>query len=342
MHVAWWYTFFMNENGYDFVAIGDITTDAFILLKDAEVHCSIDNENCELCVRFGDKIPYERVDVIRAVGNSPNAAASAARLGLGSALVCNIGDDQNGKECIDTLKGNGVSEEYVKIEAGKETNYHYVLRFGAERTILVLHHEYDYALPDFASAPKYMYLSSLGEHSLPFHLAIAAYAKAHPETKLVFQPGTFQLSLGKEKLADIYASSELCFVNREEAMRILGTDKNDIKPLLTGIHALGPKIVGITDGPAGAYVSDGTEMLFMPIYPDPAPPISRTGAGDAFASTFTSALALGKTVREAIMWAPINSMNVVQHVGAQTGLLTREALEKYLADAPASYHFDVL
>jgi ribokinase len=342
MYVAWWYTFFMNENGYDFVAIGDITTDAFILLKDAEVHCSIDNENCELCVRFGDKIPYERVDVIRAVGNSPNAAASAARLGLGSALVCNIGDDQNGKECIDTLKGNGVSEEYVKIEAGKETNYHYVLRFGAERTILVLHHEYDYALPDFASAPKYMYLSSLGEHSLPFHQAIAAYAKAHPETKLVFQPGTFQLSLGKEKLADIYASSELCFVNREEAMRILGTDKNDIKPLLTGIHALGPKIVGITDGPAGAYVSDGTEMLFMPIYPDPAPPISRTGAGDAFASTFTSALALGKTVREAIMWAPINSMNVVQHVGAQTGLLTREALEKYLADAPASYHFDVL
>jgi sugar/nucleoside kinase (ribokinase family) len=48
-------------------------------------------------------------------------------------------------------------------------------------------------------------------------------------------------------------------------------------------------------------------------------------------------LALGKTLPEALMWGPINSMSVVQHVGAQEGLLTREKLEEYLADAPADY-----
>jgi len=69
----------------DFLAIGDITTDAFIKLKDAHVHKGIDNpESSELCIRFGDKVPYESVDVIRAVGNSPNAAVAAARLGLSS------------------------------------------------------------------------------------------------------------------------------------------------------------------------------------------------------------------------------------------------------------------
>jgi hypothetical protein len=44
---------------YDFIAIGDITTDAFIRLKDVRVHCDINDVQCELCVRFGDKVPYE-------------------------------------------------------------------------------------------------------------------------------------------------------------------------------------------------------------------------------------------------------------------------------------------
>lgn len=332
----------MNENGYDFAAIGDITTDAFILLKDAEVHCSIDNTKCELCVRFGDKIPYERVDIVRAVGNSPNAAVSAGRLGLNSAFVGNVGSDQNGTECIKTLKENGVHTEFVKIEQGKETNYHYVLRFGAERTILVKHHDYEYSLPDFPTPPRYIYLSSLGEHSLPFHLEIASYLKAHPETKLAFQPGTFQMTIGKEALKDIYSNTELFFCNREEAMRILGTESNEIKALLSGVRLLGPTMVFITDGPAGAYAYDGTSMLYIPMYPDPSPPISRTGAGDAFASTVTTALALGKSFEDALRWGPINSMAVVQQVGAQKGLLHREELETFLADAPPSYKISTI
>ena len=58
----------------DFVAIGDIATDAFIRLKDANVHCDINIEKCELGVSFGDKIPYEFVEVVPAVGNAANAA----------------------------------------------------------------------------------------------------------------------------------------------------------------------------------------------------------------------------------------------------------------------------
>ena len=70
----------------EFLAIGDTTIDAFIRLQEASVHCDINKENCQLCMRFGDKIPYEFVEVVPAVGNSANAAVSAARLGLSSAL----------------------------------------------------------------------------------------------------------------------------------------------------------------------------------------------------------------------------------------------------------------
>jgi len=34
---------------------------------------------------------------------------------------------------------------------------------------------------------------------------------------------------------------------------------------------------------------------------------------------------------------PINSMSVVQHIGAQAGLVSREALLEYLKNAPEHY-----
>lgn len=321
----------------DFVGLGDIITDAFIELKDASINCDIDHENCKLCMRFGDKIPYESVKVINAVGNSPNASVSAHRLGLDTALSTNMGDDRFGNENLEALKNEGINTAYVVIHPGKKSNYHYVLRYEAERTILVKHHEYDYVLPDFDKPPRWLYLSSLGENSVPFHHEIASYIKKTPETKLAFQPGTFQIKLGFDTLQDIYEASELFFCNKEEARKILNSSESDIALLLKKMHKLGPNIVVITDGPNGAYTYDGSEMWKMPMYPDPAPPVDRTGAGDSFSSTFTSALALGKTIPEALSWGPINSMSVVQYIGAQEGLLTREKLEQHLTDAPEYY-----
>ena len=324
----------------EFLAIGDIVTDAFIKLKDAHVHCNIDKEGCELCVRFGDKIPYEEVYVIPAVGNSPNAAVSAARLGLSTALMTNIGKDKNGEECLDRLIEEKVETSFVQTEENKKTNYHYVLWYDVDRTILIKHESFDRTWNDTElkeASPSWIYLSSLGENSLPFHKNIIKYLNENPETKLAFQPGTFQIKFGSDSLKEIYARADVFFCNLEESQRILKTEEKDIKKLSEMVHTLGPKIVVISDGPNGAYLYMDGDLWQMPIYPDIAPPLERTGAGDAFSSTFTAALALGKTPLEALAWGPINSMSVVQEVGAQKGLLSREKIEAYLKNAPENY-----
>ncbi|MDO8575959.1 MAG: PfkB family carbohydrate kinase, partial [bacterium] len=298
---------------YDFVAIGDITTDAFIRLKDAEE--LMDHGTRELCVRFADKVPYEEVIEIRAVGNAANAAVSAQRIGLSSALIARVGDDENGRNCRETLKGNGVSDEYVETQPGLPTNYHYVLWFGAERTILVKQTKFTYSMPQFESPPKYIYLTSLGESAKDFHHEIAVYVAAHPETKLAFQPGTFQIKLGAEALKDVYAVTGIFFCNKEEAQIILKTKEDDVKKLMEGIRALGPKTVVVTDGPNGSNILDENGAWHVPMYPDPAPPVSRTGAGDATASTTVSFIHLGLPVGEALLRGMINAASVVQGVG---------------------------
>ncbi len=325
------------DKTYDFIAIGDIVTDAFIRLKDAEIHCDINREKCKLSMSFGDKVPYDFVEVVKAVGNSANASVAASRLGLSSALIAHVGEDQNGKDCLETLDSNGVSLEFMKSHKDKETNYHYVLWYEDDRTILVKHQEYEYKLPDIGN-PRWLYLSSLAENSLEYHHEIASYIEKHPNIKLAFQPGTFQMKLGVQNLEKIYSLSELFFCNVEEAKRILSIiEEIKIEDLLKKVRDLGPKIVVITDGPRGAYAYDGESAWFMPPYKDLKPPYERTGAGDAFASTFTSALALGMSVPEALMWGPINSMSVVQYVGAQKGLLERKDIEKYMEEAPSEF-----
>ena len=322
---------------FDFFAIGDIVTEPFIRLKDAEVRTKPDGDQ-ELCMRWGDKIPYDYFILMPAVGNAANAAVSAARLGLNSALHAYVGDDQYGAQCLEVLKEQKVSTDHMITEAGKKTNYHYVLWFESDRTILVKHEEFSYTMPELPQTPKWIYLSSLSEHSLAYHQVLVEFLQKHPEAKLTFQPGTFQMAMGVEALKGLYKRTELLVVNKEEAERILKLPApQELTTLLTGMRALGPKIVVITDGTAGAYSYDGTTMLNVPMYPDQKPPYERTGAGDAFASSVSVALALGKPLEEALLWGPINSMSVVQEVGAQKGLLTRDALETFLANAPAEY-----
>ncbi len=322
---------------YDFIAIGDTVIDAFIRLKDAEAHCDVDGKNCKLSMDFGAKIPYEAVYELPAVGNSANASVAAARLGLSSALITNIGDDVYGDKCITHLKDDGVSTEYVVRHEGKKTNYHYVLWFQDERTILIKHESYHYTFPTHIAPPKWMYLSSFGKDGENMHDTIAEYLQKHPTVKLAFQPGTFQLKLGLDRLKAIYAHTEVFVCNVEEAQELLGDPKAQVQDMLRAIHKRGPKIILITDGKRGAYLLHEDKTYFMPPYTDAKPPLERTGAGDAFASTFVSAIALGLSPQEAIRWAPINSASVVQYVGAQKGLLTREELEQFLRSAPDSY-----
>ncbi|MBI5469780.1 hypothetical protein HY968_00450 [Candidatus Kaiserbacteria bacterium] len=320
---------------YDFVAIGDITTDAFIKLKDAEE--LMDHGTRELCVRFADKVPYEEVIEVRAVGNAANAAVASARIGLPSALIARVGDDENGRNCRETLKDNGVSDEYVETQKGLPTNYHYVLWFGAERTILVKQTKFTYSMPMFESPPKWIYLTSLGESAKEFHHDVAAYCKAHPETKLAFQPGTFQIKLGAAELKDLYAVTEIFFCNKEEAQKILGSGESDVKKLMEDIKALGPKIVVVTDGPNGSNILDESGAWHVPMYPDPAPPVSRTGAGDATASTTVAYIIKGLSAHDALMRGLINAASVVQGVGAQTKLMSDADIEAWYAKRPGDF-----
>ena len=330
-----------GTNQFDVMSIGDVVTDDFIRLLDDEARTYIDDQGKKiLAMEFGTKLPFDHREVIPGVGNASNAAVAFARLGLSSSFVTNVGGDKYGREIIHALEANDVDTRFVRINSKKLSNYHFVLWYKEERTILIKHEEYDYHWPHFrpAEIPRWVYFSSISEHAIPYHDDVSDWLDENPDVKFAFQPGTFQMEAGAERLKRIYQRTDVLLLNREEAVTVGGGNHDDIHDLMDHLHALGPKTVIITDGPAGAYASDGHKRLKMPIYPDIAPPYERTGAGDAFSSTLVAALIKGNTLEGALQWAPINSMSVCQKVGAQAGLLTEHQLEEYLKKAPEWYH----
>ncbi len=324
----------------DVMSIGDIVTDAFIKLEDDQAWTYIDEHGKNvLAMPFGTKVPFDSAEVVIAVGNAANAAVAFARLGLNSGFVTNVGGDEEGRQMIHALEAEKVDHRFVRVNPGKKSNYHYVLRYGPERTILIKHEEYDYHWPHFRpdEVPKWLYFSSISQHAIPYHDQVADWLDENPGVKLAFQPGTFQMEAGTERLIRLYKQTEVLILNREEAVVVGGGNHDDIHDLINKLHELGPKIVVLTDGPNGAYASDGKESFQMPLYPDPGPPVDRTGAGDSFASTFVAALVKGNSLEGALQWAPINSMSVVQKLGAQAGLLSEKKLEEFLRNAPEGY-----
>jgi sugar/nucleoside kinase (ribokinase family) len=340
---------------YDLIAIGDVVMDAFITLEkdQASVIWDKGHENATLSMPFATKIPYESLVVATAVGNSSNVIVGAARLGLKTGIIASIGGDGYGRDILDYYKKERVSSEFVTVNHALPTNYHFVLNYGPERVILIKHQDYQYYDPrKLDHKTDWLYFSSIGEHALPLHDKVADYLRAHPGVRMGFNPGTFQLKFGAKRLREIYKHTYVLFLNREEGELVAGKKEGTpIPELFAALHALGPKIVCITDGPDGAYASDRSSngaagkaagagaggMWFMPPYPDPKPPVSRTGAGDAFSTGFLCALIYGLPVHEALRWAPIESMHVVQFFGAQTGLLTKPALTAWLKKAPKKY-----
>jgi ribokinase len=312
---------------HDIIAIGDATLDVFLVINEVQVKCTLDTEKCEICFNYADKIPVESMQKVNGAGNASNNAVGSSRLGLNAAIFSILGDDETGKWILKHWKDEGIHVRHVSFDRKKGTNYSTVLNFKGERTILVYHEPRNYRLPADLPKSKWVYYTSLGKGSEVMHGPLLKYCHK-TKSKLVFQPGTFQLKLGTEALRPMLAASEIVFVNKEEAEQLVGDSTRDMKVLLARLRALGCEIAVITDGPLGSYAFDGSKNLFCDIMDVPA--VERTGCGDAYATAFTAALAKGLPIEEAMRWGSANSASVLGYVGPQAGLLTSAQMKKWL------------
>lgn len=319
------------------LTIGDVATEALITLGKEGVEVLGSKPRQKLALNLGARIDAHSAATLDAAGGAANSAVSMSRLGMQPALMAWLGDDASGKQSLAYLRQQGIDMSGVVVKKRARSHYHYVLRHGLERTILANYESFEYTWRQPICQPDWIYLSMISGDSEQLHDDLLTYLTTHKDVKFAFQPGASHIEKGLEAFKGLYARSDVVIMNMDEAMSLTNRTVRSAGVLMKQLLKLGPKIMVITDGLKGAYASDGETLYYVPHFPDADTPVDRTGAGDAFASTLVAELAKGASLTDVLLKAPINSMNVVGHLGAQAGLLNSQELENLLRSAPEDY-----
>lgn len=316
-------------SSFDLLSIGDANLDAFIVPSESESLCDIDTKECLIAFSYADKIPVKNLEFCVG-GNAANNAVGAKRLGINVGAVLTLGDDSTGIQIIEKLKAEDVDLTFCIQQPSTLSNFNVVVTYTGERTIFTYHSPRSYEFPVQLPKVPWIYLTSMGESYRPFYNHITEWLVKNPETKLAFNPGSWQLRGGVKEIGNVFKLSHLVFVNKQEAEKLTNFEpKPEVtKELLMALSGLGPKISVITDGSNGAYLFDGHQFMHCGIMPMDA--YERTGAGDAFGSGFLSAVIKGKTMEEALIWGTVNSASVIGYTGAQKGLLKEEDIDMWV------------
>lgn len=317
------------KRDYRLLSVGDILVDEFLGLPESQLggECRLDSQQEVICFPYGQKIGVEKIEY-SVGGNAANNAVGMSRLEVKTALWGTIGDDWTEKLILDAMAHEGVGTFYIEVAKGSRGGRGVVVNYQGERTILSFHPKLPYKIPGQVPGVEWIYLTSMGEGYEETYGALAQQKKV----KMAFNPGTLQLREGVEKWKDVLAGTEVLFVNKEEAAKIVGSSSgDDVKEPLRQLAEMGPKVVVITDGKNGAYANDRGRLLKCSVYEVPV--VERTGAGDAFGTGFLAATMEGRPAEEALRWGMVESASVLTKVGAQAGLLTRRELDDWLVRA---------
>jgi sugar/nucleoside kinase (ribokinase family) len=219
---------------------------------------------------------------------------------------------------------------------------------------------------DDCAGNDYLYITSMRHKNDDLLGTITRYAHQN-KISVAINPGSTQLSDGALELCAALHAVTILMLNRSEAltlMRALIAQNREYKqqlvsepkqavvcgkpsetlfyqPLACGedfvtLHAfftlmlnIGPRVVVVTDGACGVYVATPDALLFHQAIPVEV--VDTVGAGDAFGSAFVATFAQTQNPETALQAGMVNSTSVIQHLGAQAGLLMADELKKRTA-----------
>jgi ribokinase len=309
-----------------------------------------------LMVETGRKVAAESI-TSHVGGGACNTAVGLARRGWQASVLAKTGGDFNAEAVREHLEANSVATGQMVTQAGLSTgtavmvashdrNASIFVHRGANETMALCD------LPDEVFAGMdLVYVAPLSSGSANCFPDLVARAKASG-AMVAANPGIRQLTVRAGQVLTALAHLDLLSINRVEAEALMpafaaqtaGADPEAAKDaptlirrglssgafemgllrFLEAVRAAGPRWVLVTDGIEGAYLASPEGVFWHPALPVTVQ--GTAGAGDAYTSTLTAALAEGTAPGEAMAQATFNSAAVVGALDTTSGLMTPDAM----------------
>ncbi len=332
---------------FDVVTIGGVVRDFTFYTNKGKIIDTPEDLTAQrmLAFEYGAKINVNEAYQTLG-GGAANTAASFARLGFKTAIVVKVGKDDIGKDIILKFKKEKINTNFIQTDPELMTGFSFILSADKKERehIAFLHRGANEKL--VFPTPKlkqlrssWFYITSLSGPAWLKSLN-GIFNLAFPRNiKIAWNPGNLQLQAGKKVISNLLKKTNVLILNKDEAIELVlsGMKVGRRNPrylnqplyLLNILNDWGPKIVVITDGKKGAWAYDGKKIYYQKIRK--AKIINTVGVGDAFGSSFVAGLIKNKgDIKAALNWGMINSASILEHVGAQTGLLGIKDLQEKL------------
>ncbi len=274
---------------------------------------------------------------INAGGEGVNGSIASAKLGMKSALLCFLGEDQAGDLIEGELTKHGVDTGCIVRTAEHPTPVTtiFVAEDGNRKSITNNAHSYNFhpeQYPEVFTDAEAVVIGSL--FRAPFNdpdVIRAVVSEAHSKGLTVFAdtklPNFRKLTL--DDIADSLSMIDYITPNEDEARYFTGEDE----PVKMGEVFLskGVRNVVIKLGGRGCLLMNRAGSTYLPAHRIDV--VDATGAGDNFMAGFVSELIRGSDVKQALAFANACGAICSTAVGTGTALRDREQVLKMLSAA---------
>ena len=271
----------------------------------------------ERIAREGEHMPIEEATESPG-GSAANTIAALAGLGLKTGFIGAAGNDAEGKILLEDFEKREVDTKGIAILPGKTGVIIGFVDAKGERTLypypgansMMEEKDIDF---NYAKSAKFLHITSfVGEKQFGLQKKLASELT---DTCISFSPGDLYTKKGLRALLPIIKKSAVIFLNETEIKDLTG------KSYAEGSRALtdkGARIVAVTLGAKGCFVSDGKDAYHVPA--KKAKVADTTGAGDAFAAGFLHKMIRGGSILDAARSGNDLACLCIKKVGARTWL----------------------
>jgi ribokinase len=268
-------------------------------------------------------------------GKGANVARAASRLGAEVRLIARVGDDGNGRACVDAIRADGVDVASVIVTPGEPTGYvaielddgrHRSLVYvpGANRSLT-----WDDVAPALADLGRGDVLVVQAEIP-PATLGAIVERTLGDGVRLFLDPAP-----PEDVPVDAIRAAEVITPDRTEAAALTGRrDSSQLWPALAAaeLRSLGAPCVIVKTGASGAVLAVGDDVVQIPTLPVDV--IDETGAGDVFLAALAVRRAEGAEWHDATRFA--NAASSLSVAAPGLALPTRTEVDAVVGDVPVT------
>ena len=266
-------------------------------------------------------------------GKGANQAVAARRAGADVTLITKLGRDALGEYALKSIAAEGIKTDYIYFDEKLGTGAALIIVDSGGQNMIAVSTEACETLSAqevHAAAARIQnsdVLLTQYEGSLAGMAAAIQLAKT-AGVKVILNPAPAR-PIDRALLKNV----DIITPNESEAEALTGMQIGDLQAAEEAakkIQALGPGVVIVTLGKAGALVYAEQSVTLVPSFE--VATVDTTGAGDAFSGGLATAIAEGKDTITAVRFAVCTAALSVTKVGTAPSMPFRHEIQAFLTD----------